>query len=222
MHNAWWLIFTLIGFFTASTAYIIPYNALLPELTDTPAEKVKLSSFQQVGFVLGIMISALINNFADLVQDFLHVANRDSAVQYTIWGLCVFAGLIMLVPVISIDERKYIVDRQPSHLPLLASIRRTFKQRNFKYYLISDFSYYMALSIISSGVIVFYNRAAWLKRVDGWFADVNHGIGIADVLSGYQLHFKKSREETAGTGIVCDTKFNFCDGILFRQVTCAT
>ena len=30
MHNAYWLIFTLIGFFMSVTAYIIPYNALLP------------------------------------------------------------------------------------------------------------------------------------------------------------------------------------------------
>ncbi|WP_428327448.1 MFS transporter [Mucilaginibacter sp.] len=155
IHNAIWLTFTLICFFMGATTYIIPYNALLPELTDTAAEKVKLSSFQQVGFVIGIIISALINNFADLVQSSFHVTNRDSAVQYTIWGVCVFAGLIMLVPVLSIDEKKYSTNTKPSHLPVLLAIRKTFSQRNFKYYLISDFSYYMALSIISSGLLFF-------------------------------------------------------------------
>jgi GPH family glycoside/pentoside/hexuronide:cation symporter len=152
--NAVWLTFTLIFFFMGATTYIIPYNALLPELADTAAEKVKLSSFQQVGFVIGIIISALVNNFADLVQHFFHVSSRDSAVQITIWGLCVFAGLIMLVPVIAIDEKKYSAGK-PSHLPLLPAIRKTFSNRNFKYYLISDFSYYMALSIISSGLLFF-------------------------------------------------------------------
>jgi len=155
MHNAFWIAITLIGFFMGATTYIIPYNALLPELTDTAAEKVKLSSFQQVGFVIGIIISALVNNFADLVQRFFEVANRDSAVQYTIWGLAVFAGLIMLIPVFAIDERKYLVGKQPTHLPILLAIRKTFSQRNFKYYLISDFSFYMALSIISSGLLFF-------------------------------------------------------------------
>uniref|UniRef100_UPI0025D979FA MFS transporter n=1 Tax=uncultured Mucilaginibacter sp. TaxID=797541 RepID=UPI0025D979FA len=85
MHNAFWIAITLIGFFMGATTYIIPYNALLPELTDTAAEKVKLSSFQQVGFVIGIIISALVNNFADLVQHIFDVSDRDSAVQYTIW-----------------------------------------------------------------------------------------------------------------------------------------
>jgi len=155
MHNAYWIAITLIGFFMGATTYIIPYNALLPELTETAAEKVKLSSFQQVGFVIGIIISALVNNFADLVERFFHITNRDTAVQDTIWGLAIFAGLIMLIPVFAIDERKYMVGKQPSHLPILQSIRKTFSQRNFKYYLISDFSFYMALSIISSGLLFF-------------------------------------------------------------------
>jgi GPH family glycoside/pentoside/hexuronide:cation symporter len=78
---------SIVCFFMGATAYIIPYNALLPELTSTGAERVKLSSFQQVGFVIGIILSALVNNFADLVQRWAHVTDRDAAVQYTIWGL---------------------------------------------------------------------------------------------------------------------------------------
>ena len=152
--NAAWITFTLVCFFMAATSYIIPYNALLPELTETAAEKVKLSSLQQVGFVIGIIISALVNNLADLVQHVFHVTDRDSAVQYTIWGLCAFAGLVMLIPVLAIEERKYS-NSKPTHLPLLAAIQKTFSNRNFKYYLISDFSYYMSLSIISSGLLFF-------------------------------------------------------------------
>jgi len=154
IHNAYWLVFTLICFFMGATAYIIPYNALLPELTRTGAERVELSSLQQVGFVIGIILSAMVNNFADWLQSFTHITNRDTAVQYTIWGLAIFAGLVMLVPVFAIDEKRYS-NSQPSHLPLLPAIQKTFSNRNFKYYLISDFSFYMALSIISSGLLFF-------------------------------------------------------------------
>jgi len=168
MTNAAWLTFTLLCFFMGATTYIIPYNALLPELTDTAAEKVKLSSFQQVGFVLGIVISALVNNYADLVQHFFTVPDRDSAVQYTIWGLSIFAGLIMLVPVFAIDEKEYSSSK-PSHLPLLPAIRKTFSNTNFKYYLISDFSYYMALSIISSGLLFFITVLLHLPESMGGF-----------------------------------------------------
>ncbi|WP_214073623.1 MFS transporter [Mucilaginibacter sp. dw_454] len=154
MRNAEWLTINMIFFFMGATTYIIPYNALLPELTDTAAEKVRLSSFQQVGFIIGIVFSALINNFADLFQKFAHITERDTALQYTIWSLSILAGLFMLIPVLYINEKKYSSGK-PSHLPLLPAIRKTFSNRNFKYYLVSDFSYYMALSIISSGLLYF-------------------------------------------------------------------
>jgi GPH family glycoside/pentoside/hexuronide:cation symporter len=116
--NAIWLAFTMICFFMSFTTYIIPYNALLPELARTSAEKVKLSSFQQVGFVLGMILAGLVNNYADLVQRFFHIQNRDSAVQYSIWGLCAFSGVVMLIPVLFINEKKYS-NSVPSHTPLL-------------------------------------------------------------------------------------------------------
>jgi glycoside/pentoside/hexuronide:cation symporter, GPH family len=166
MHNAWWLTITLILFFVSATTYIIPYNALLPEMTATAAEKVKLSSLQQVGFVLGIIVSALINNYADKVQSVFHVADRGVAVQITVAGLCCLAAIVMLVPVLAIDEKKYS-DSKPSHLPLWPAIRKTFANANFKYYLISDFSYYMALSIISSGLLYFVTVLLGLPESKG-------------------------------------------------------
>ncbi len=60
----------------------------------------------------------------------------------------------MLIPVITINEKKSSVSK-PSRLPLWRAIRKTFKQPNYKYFLISDFSFYMSLSIISSGLLFF-------------------------------------------------------------------
>ena len=164
--NAWWLTITLILFFVSATTYMIPYNALLPEMTDTAAEKVKLSSFQQVGFVLGIVVSSLVNNLADAVQSVFGVGDRDAAVQMTVGGLCVLAGAIMLIPVIYIDEKRYSASK-PSHLALWPAIKKTFANRNFKYYLISDFSYFMALSIISSGLLFFITVLLGLPESKG-------------------------------------------------------
>jgi GPH family glycoside/pentoside/hexuronide:cation symporter len=152
--NAGWLAVTMTLFFMSVTAYVIPYNALLPELTKTAEEKVKLSSFQQAGFVLGIIIAASVNNYADALEHVFHITNRDQSVQYTIWGLALLAGIVMLIPVLAIDEKKYSVSK-PSHMPIFTAIRKTFSNDNFKYYLISDFSFYMSLSVISSGMLYF-------------------------------------------------------------------
>lgn len=164
--NAWWLTLVLSGFFISVTTYIIPYNALLAELTDNAEQKVKLSSYQQVGFVLGMIIAGLCNNYADLIQDVFQVSSRSEALQYTIYGLCVLSGLVMILPIIAIREKDYFVAK-PTHIPLLPAIRSTFRNVNFKYYLISDFVYYIALSIISSGLLFFVTVLLGLPDSDG-------------------------------------------------------
>lgn len=166
VHNAWWLTVVLAGFFVSVTTYIIPYNALLAELTNTAEEKVKLSTLQQVGFVLGMILGALINNFADLIQSGFHVSSRLEALQYTIIALSVFSGFVMVLPIIFINERDY-VQSKPSHIPLLPAIKSTFRNSNFKYYLISDFTYYTALSIMSSGLLYFVTVLLGLPDSDG-------------------------------------------------------
>lgn len=164
--NAWWLGFVLTGFFISVTTYIIPYNALLAELTHTTEEKVKLSTIQQVGFVLGIILSALCNNFADLIQYFFSVNSRFEALQYTVIGLSIFSGLVMMLPIIFIKEKDY-VESKPTHVALLPAIKNTFRNANFKYYLISDFTYYTALSLISSGLLYYVTVLLGLPESDG-------------------------------------------------------
>jgi GPH family glycoside/pentoside/hexuronide:cation symporter len=164
--NAWWLGFVLTGFFISVTTYIIPYNALLAELTHTTEEKVKLSTIQQVGFVLGIILSALCNNFADLIQYFFNVNSRFEALQYTVICLSIFSGLVMMLPIIFIKEKDY-VESKPTHVALLPAIKNTFRNANFKYYLISDFTYYTALSLISSGLLYYVTVLLVLPESDG-------------------------------------------------------
>lgn len=166
IQNAWWLTLVLAGFFVSITTYIIPYNALLAELTHTPEEKVKLSTFQQVGFVLGMIVGALCNNYADLIQGIFHVSERFHALQYTIIALSIFSGIVMFLPILLIKENDY-VESHPTHIPLWPAIQNTFRNSNFKYYLISDFVYYTALSLMSSGLLYFVTVLLGLPDSDG-------------------------------------------------------
>ncbi|MEO5910980.1 MAG: MFS transporter [Pelobium sp.] len=181
--NAWWLAFAMMFFFMSATSYIIPYNALLPEVTVTAEEKVKLSSFQQVGFILGIIISALVNNFAEFAQQLFHISKYENAVQYTIWALCLLGGIFMLIPVLFINEKEHSISK-PSSLDLFPAIKKTFSNSNFKYYLISDFSYYMSLSIISSGLLYFVTVLLNLPATKG---GVMMGVMVLTSLLFYPL-----------------------------------
>ncbi|MEJ2881333.1 MFS transporter [Pedobacter sp. GR22-6] len=164
--NAWWLTIVLAGFFISVTTYIIPYNALLAELTHSPDQKVKLSTYQQVGFVLGMIVAALCNNYADLIQEIFKIGDRSQALQYTIIGLSILSGLVMILPILFINEKEY-TNARPTHIPLIPAIRNTFRNANFKFYLISDFAYYIALSIISSGLLFFVTVLLGLPDSDG-------------------------------------------------------
>jgi GPH family glycoside/pentoside/hexuronide:cation symporter len=102
---------------------------------------------------VGIFIAASTNNLADLIQ-YLTGEERMLAVRNSITALCVIAGIFMLAPVLIIDEKKYSKGK-PSHLPLLTAIRATLKNKKFLLYAAADFSWYMALSIITSGLLYY-------------------------------------------------------------------
>lgn len=161
--NSWWLLATLILFFITSTTYIIPYNALLPELSRSDEDRVRLSILQQTGFVAGIVISSSTNNLAGLLERSFDLPDRLTAVQWSIRLLCLAGGLLMLLPVIFIDEKKYC-EGKPSHLPLLPAVRATLRNRNFLVYATADFSWYMALNIITSGLLYYVTVLAGEKE----------------------------------------------------------
>ena len=167
-YNSLWLAITLILFFVSATTYIIPYNAMLPEMAHTSDEKVKLSTFQQTGFVFGIIISSATNNIADLFQNAFSLGERISAVQFSIVTLSVLGGIFMSVPVFTINERKYCKGK-PSHLKIFPAIRQSFKNKNFIYYITADFSWYMALYIIVSGLLYFLTVLCGGKEEEGFF-----------------------------------------------------
>lgn len=152
--NAIWLACFLTLFFMATTTYIIPYNSLLPELAATDEDKIRLSTFQQVGFVLGIIIASLTNNMADFFSGLLNIADRAVSVQYSAITLALIGGISMLVPVLAINEKKYC-HAVPSSTPLFKALKESLTNRNFIYFIIAVFSYSMALSLITNGMLYF-------------------------------------------------------------------
>ena len=164
--NAIWLTVTLILFFVSATTYIIPYNALMPEMAHTSEDKVRFSTFQQVGFVIGVVIASATNNIADGIEYFFGTIERLNAVQYSIWVLCAVGGIFMFIPVLAIDERKYCKGK-PTHTPIITAIKHSFQNKNFVFYIAADFSYYMALYIITSGLLYFLTVLCGGKESEG-------------------------------------------------------
>ncbi|TND09136.1 MAG: putative major facilitator superfamily transporter [Bacteroidetes bacterium] len=164
--NAYFLATVLILFFVSATTYIIPANALLPELAQTDKEKINLATWQQVGFAGGIIVAATSNNIADLWQYCCGFEERITALQWAIRSLCILAGILMCISAFGIDEKKWC-KAKPSHTPLLPAIRASFRISNFRAYVLADFAYFMALYIVVSGLLYYVTVLAGLPEAKG-------------------------------------------------------
>ena len=154
MANVWWLFFVQILFYFFVTLYIIPYNALLPELANTSEEKVSLSTIQSFAFVIGMIISSQTPAFADLLEKVLEISSRQHALQLAIGILSAIAGMCMLIPVLAIDEKKYC-KHSPVSIPILPALRQAFANVSFRFFLVADFTYYISIAIITSGLLYY-------------------------------------------------------------------
>ena len=164
--NIVWLIFMLIGFYISSTTYIIPYNALLPELAPSSQDKVRLATWQSVGYVFGIGFASNAFNLTDVIQNSFEGISRISALQITIALMAALGATCMLVTVLAIDEKKYCVS-QPSAIPMKKALRQTLTNKNFLLFIVADFSYFIAVTIITSGLMYFVTVLLQLPETIG-------------------------------------------------------
>ncbi len=152
--NLIWLFLTQTLFYLFLTMYVTPFFALLPELGKTPNERLNLSTFISVTYALGIIIAAQTPLLANIIYNFFQLTDKVLSFQIAIIILSILATIFMYIPVLSINEKEYC-ESIPSEIPLLKAIRSTFKNQNFIYYVIADFSYFMGLTIINSGILYY-------------------------------------------------------------------
>ena len=153
--NVYWLVVVLIAFYISTTTYIIPYNALIPELAPNSKEKVRLSTFQSAGYVFGIGIASNAFNISDKLQHTFGIISRLSAIQYTVALFAILAACLMSATAWLIDETKYTGTRAVSAVPIKQALKQTLTNRNFQFFIVADFSYFIGVTIITSGLLYF-------------------------------------------------------------------
>jgi glycoside/pentoside/hexuronide:cation symporter, GPH family len=160
------LIISLTIFYLAITVYFIPYNALMPELAKTSREKVTLSTWMSLAYVLGLIIAAQTPLIAHWVEHLFDFERRIHSFQIAITFLSLIAGCFLLIPIISIDEKRF-TGSQPAEVSFLSSLTRTLKNYNFRLFIFADFSYFMAISIIASGMLYYLKVLLGLEEAMG-------------------------------------------------------
>lgn len=166
--NIVWMAVIQLFYYFFFGMYMIPYNALLAELGHTAQAKLDLSMAQSVGFMFGVLISAASPAMATGLQQAMPELSRLQAYQYCILGLNVFAAVCMAIPAFFIPERKYCKQAVVTE-PLFKSLRTALGNRNFVVFAIADSCYFMAIAIITAGLMYYIksmlNMEEWLGTI---------------------------------------------------------
>ena len=165
--NIIWLFLMQTLFYLFLTIYVTPFFALLPELGHNSNERLILSTYISITYALGIMIAGQTNLIANIISSIFKITDKVLSLQIAIGFLCAISMILMFVPVIFIDEKRYC-ESVPSDIPLFKAFKKTFKNREFIFYIIADFSYFMGLTIIMTGLL--YYITVLLKLPDSLMA----------------------------------------------------
>ena len=152
--NIFWLFVIQLGFYLFLTVYVTPYFALLPELGHSAVERLNLSTWISITYALGIVAASQVPTLANVLSATFQIGTKVRALQIAIGASCSVAVLLMLVPVVFIDEHRYC-HSVPSDVPLFEALKRTFRNQGFRYYVIADFSYFMGLTIVMTGLLYY-------------------------------------------------------------------
>lgn len=162
--NSIWLLIVLPLYYIAFTAYVIPYTALLGELGSTTEDRIDLSTYISITWFLGLAIATLAPNIWEFFMSIFDM-QKTSAIKLTFVVLAIVALVLMLVPAFTIDEKKYCT-AQPSSLELKSSLKAVFKNINFRYFLYSEFGYWLSNGFFQATLVYYITVLALQKESD--------------------------------------------------------
>ena len=142
------LFVCLVLFYVTLSLYCTPFNALIPELGRTQELRVNLSTYISVTYFLGTAFAYLVPTIAGLLEGSVGIAN---SYRITIAILAVIAIACMLLPAFTIDENAY-AETEPSTTPMGASVVKTFRNKEFQVFEISDILYWVAITMFQTGM----------------------------------------------------------------------
>lgn len=150
--NMIWLFFIQLCFYLSLTLYVTPYFALLAELGSGASDRLSLSLWISITYALGIVIASQVPGLASVFSE----TDASTSIQLAIGILSLVAICFMLVPAFLLKETELVsqksIQAQPS---IIASIKETFKNAHFKYYVVADFAYFSGLTITMTGLLYY-------------------------------------------------------------------
>lgn len=142
--NALFLLVTFCAYFFLFTVYVAPYLALVPELGQTPEERVDLTTFQ-AAFGLGGAAIAMVLGPALLPLE----GETTGDVQRMVVVLSLISLVFLMVPAVGIDERRWSAwGEGTTTQSLMESLKATLGNRSFRLYLTGTVLFYFGFNVV--------------------------------------------------------------------------
>ncbi len=199
--NAVFLLVAFSTYFLLFTVYVAPYLALVPELGQTPAERVDLTTFQ-AAFGLGGAGVAMV-----LGPALLPAENETTGdVQQMIVWLALVSLVLLLIPALFVNEKKWsALGEGSSTLSLLASLKTTLGDRSFRLYLVGTVLFYFGFNVVRGATPYFVTvlmgepLAFQMQTFIAVFAVAGLSFPVVNLLS---KRLGKRRVVIGGTGVM--------------------
>lgn len=164
--NYIWLFLTQLGLYFFLTVYIVPYNALMPELAKNKEEKLTLSVVLSFTFVIGLIFASQIPLLASFLGRIFSVSDVKMQFRLAIIVIVIIANILMFIPVFVVKEKRYC-DPKPTKINLFKSLGTSLSSKQFIIFIIADSAFFVTLAIISSGLLYYVKVLLGLPERSG-------------------------------------------------------
>ena len=151
--NIVWLAVTLILFYIFMTAYCTPYNALIPVLGRSQKDRMDISTYISLTYIVGTGIAF----GGKMIWEAVYAATGWDyyvCARLTLGVLALIALICMLLPAFLSNEKEYD-DTPPVKENAFKSLAKTFRNHHFRVFVLSDVIYWIGITIFNTGFIYY-------------------------------------------------------------------
>ncbi|MBQ8028312.1 MAG: MFS transporter [Clostridia bacterium] len=127
--NNIWLAVFIWAYYIFYTLYMIPHNALLPEMINNEGKLVDAYTWNSLFFVVGSMVGYATTAFVALMKKAFGL-EPVMAWRMTFLVFTVVGAILLLIPALTIKEKDYVDSVRPT-TPLMASLKHAFSNKHF-------------------------------------------------------------------------------------------
>ncbi|MCO5249347.1 MAG: MFS transporter [Chitinophagales bacterium] len=149
--NVIWLATAVLVFNVFVSVYVTPYNGLIAELGHTEDDRVFISTLLAITWGIGFVGANTIFALKGWVSSTFDISGV-LAFKYLILAFASLSCLLMLMPIIFVNENKYCIQSEPVEGNPFQQMKSVLKIQKFRRYMICELFYWISTQFVQLGV----------------------------------------------------------------------